>query len=314
MNEENKIQPQTPEPEQTDDVKVWHGGDYKEVAIRLPDGVNAPEEYIVKQNEVIIWLKTFEGPLDLLLYLIKRHKMDVFDIPMADITSRYLNYLSFIEALDIDVASDFISMAATLIYIKSKMLLPKPPADDDDAENGEDPRMALVKQLLEYQKYKDAARSLDEQPWLGRDVFARTVLGEDFANSQETLVDVSTDELVAAFKLILSKVAAKKGHEVLLDEVPVEKMLVRVVQMLKIKTSLYFEELFPKDATRGIVVATFLAILELTKMGGIKVYQHKAGGPIFVEAKTEGDGFDGIIERFPSIQSFGNESKTKDAK
>ncbi len=164
-------------------------------------------------------LEGFEGPLDLLLHLIQKNEIDIFDIPMALITEQYLEYLQMMKMINLDIAGEYLLMASTLLHIKSKMLLPKP--QDGEEEEGEDPRAELVRRLLEYQKYKEAAGELEKRPMLGRDVFVRWVPPEEEA-SEEERIEVSLFELLEAFRKVLERAKLEGVHEVHLEPISVE--------------------------------------------------------------------------------------------
>ncbi len=273
--------------EAIEDVRVEHAPGSEIASIRLPEGISVPEDYAIKEGDVVVGLKFFEGPLELLLYLIRKHKMDIFDIPISEITSRYLAYINMLETMDIDIAGEFIAMSATLILIKSKMLLPRRNEEEDESEYGEDPRRELIIQLLEYQKYRDAAQRLEEKPILGRDVFLRPRTGELKEHSQEVLIDVSPNELADALRRVLDRVASSKARTINLDEVPVERMIERLVNILRVEPSVSFMDLFATSRIRAEVVAMFLAVLELAKLGAIRIFQFRHGGDIFIEARLE---------------------------
>jgi|GEM_PF-215076 len=263
--------------------------------IKLPEGIQLPEDYVIKENDVIVALRQFEGPLDLLLFLIRKHRMDIFDIPMADITARFFDYILMMQNLNIDIAADFIVMASTLIYIKSRMLLPSQQDEDDDGEELGDPRQELVRRLLEYQKYADAAKRLEEQPWLGREVFVRDTYDDVTKGDEAVLFEVSPQDLLHAFEQVLERISSQQSHEVEMDEVPVDNMIRRLAQRLKVKHSFPLSEMFGALKTRGEVVALFLALLEFTHRGGAAIFQHDMGGEIFIEAKLDGADLDRIL-------------------
>ncbi len=225
-------------------------------------------------------LDIFEGPLDLLLHLIKKNRVDIYDIPIADITEQYLEYVDMIKTMNLDLAGEFLLMAATLIHIKSKMLLPIP-EEEEEAEEGEDPREELVRKLLEYQRYKEAATELAERRLLGRDVFKRGMpfpidsLEESEEDESASLIDISVFDLMAAFKEILKRASAVHEIDVTVDRFRVADKINHVLEILNENRSVSFEELFHPSATRGEVIVTFLAILELAKLLMIKIYQSR---------------------------------------
>ena len=228
-------------------------------------------------------LEVFEGPLDLLLHLIKINEVGISDIPIATITDQYLEYLDLMRALDINVAGDFLVMASTLMHIKSKILLPK---QEDDLEEIEDPREELVRSLNEYMQLKDAANELASRDILDRDVFKRGVERksgeEDIATTKVTLYD-----LMDAFK----KVIRKKHPEVVLkftaESWSVKKKMVEIIRILKEKKNLLLDDLFSAMESISEMIATFLALLELVRTGFVNVFQGKEESDIMLETINE---------------------------
>jgi len=214
----------------------------------------------------------FEGPLDLLLHLIKKNELDIMDIPIALITEQYLEYLKLMKILNLDVAGDYLLMASTLLHIKSKMLLPSPSSEEE--EEGEDPRAELVRKLLEYQKYKEAAVDLDKKPRLDRDVFIRTAPMDTKEIAEEERIEVSLFELLEAFRKVLKKAKAEDFHEVVLDQITIETKIEEILSILqREKRSIAFHLLFPEQSSLRVIVVTFLAILELVKMKMVRLFQ-----------------------------------------
>lgn len=225
----------------------------------------------------------FEGPLDLLLYLVKNYEINIYDIPITLITEQFMSYLRLMKRLDLEIASEFIVMAAHLMLIKSKMLLPE---DPDLEEDDEDPRSDLVEQLLEYQKFKEAASRLEESELIGREVLERkqTQVLFDLGDDKENWVDVRLFDLVNAFSRLLSKdEKAPPVFPVLEDEEenydPNEKME-SIQALVKLKGEVHFYELLGEQIRRGEIIITFLAVLHLIKAGTIVVKQHKVFGDI----------------------------------
>lgn len=246
----------------------------------------------------------FEGPLDLLLHLVKEHEVEIFDIPIARITESYLETLKALRELDIDVAGEFLHMAAQLMLMKSRLLLPRTEVAEDAPlaeEQGGDPRAELVRRLLEYQKYKAAGEELGERDILDRTVFVRRVRPERPAAPEgpEGLADVSVFKLIEALDRALANAAPEKAHEVLTDRLTISDAISRVAEVLRLQRRATFEELLTgppeRRNTRTYVIATFLAILEMTKLKLIRIYQAPMdeagpGGEILVEARdTLGD-------------------------
>jgi segregation and condensation protein A len=217
-------------------------------------------------------LEMFEGPLDLLLHLIHKNELDITNIPIALITEQYLEYLKLMKVLNLDMAGEYLLMASTLLYIKSKMLLPA--SSEEGEEEGEDPRAELVRRLLEYQKYKEAAAELEKRPMLDRDVFLRSTPMEVEDAGEEERVEVNLFELIEAFRKILERVKTEEFHEVILDRLSVEEKAQEIFSLLqREKRSMAFHLLFPGQASRRVIIITFLAILELVKMKLVRIFQ-----------------------------------------
>ena len=224
-------------------------------------------------NAYTVRLEMFEGPLDLLLHLIKKNKLNVTDIPIALITEQYLEYLKLMKVLNLDVAGEYLLMAATLLHIKSKMLLPASPEGEE--EEGEiDPRAELVRRLLEYQRYKEAAAELEKRPLLDRDVFIRMV-SQGREEPKEERVEVHLFELLEAFRNVLEKAKLDAAfHEVTLEPITLEEKIQEILSLLqKEKRSMAFHNLFPEQSSRRMIVVTFLAILELVKAKAVRIFQ-----------------------------------------
>jgi segregation and condensation protein A len=221
-------------------------------------------------------LEMFEGPLDLLLHLIKKNRLNITDIPIALITEQYLEYLKLMKVLNLDIAGEYLLMAATLLHIKSKMLLPASSGEEGE-EIETDPRAELVRRLLEYQQYKEAALELEDRPLLDRNVFARPVSQETEETEEEERVDVSLFELLEAFRRILDKARLETFHDVTLEPITVEEKIREILSLLqKENRSMAFHTFFPDQASRATVVVTFLAMLELVKMKAIRIFQASA--------------------------------------
>ena len=216
-------------------------------------------------------LEGFEGPLDLLLHLIQKNELDIFNIPIALITEQYLEYLQLMKVLNLDVAGEYLLMASTLLHIKSKMLLPK---SSEKEEEEEDPREELIRRLLEYQKYKQAGGELEKRPMLDRDVFIRLMPAEPEEVPEEERIEVNLLELLEAFRQVLERVKTETVHEVILEHLSVEDKIQEILMLLERENrSLTFHRLFPEQASRRVVIITLLAILELVKMKRIRIFQ-----------------------------------------
>jgi segregation and condensation protein A len=244
-------------------------------------------------------LPNFEGPLDLLLHLIKEHKLDIFDIPIALITRKYVEYIDRMRALDLDIAGEFLVMAATLANIKSRLLLPRQEqaaaaAEVETVEEQSDPRAELVRRLLEYQKYKEAAETLGRQDILHRDVFTRNVPVEKVPIPEDEvgLVEISVYKLIEALDRVLQTAAPKLQHQVVREKVSLSEAIQAIVARLRAEPQLSFNSLFEGAKTRSEIIITFLAMLEMVKRKLIRVYQEQDLGDIILSPK--GDALDNL--------------------
>jgi segregation and condensation protein A len=231
-------------------------------------------------------LDLFEGPLDLLLHLIKKNEVDVSNIPVAAITEQYLSYLDLMRELNLDIAGEYLVMAATLTLVKSRMLLPS--AEPDEEEEA-DPRADLVRRLLEYQRFREAAQSLAERPWLNRDVYVREPSAEGVPTEDDgpARIRVTTWELVEAFRVVLKRAQPDPVHEVQGEPVSLQDRIRSVLQTLSVARSVTFDSLFGDEPTRHFVIVTFLAMLELMKLGAIDAIQEERWGPILIVLSIE---------------------------
>ena len=218
-------------------------------------------------------LEMFEGPLDLLLHLIHKNELDIMDIPIALITGQYLQYLDLMKVLNLDVAGEYLLMASTLLHIKSKLLLPRS-MEGEEEEGEEDPRADLIRRLLEYQRYKQAAMELEQRPRLDRDVFIRSIPLDTGGQREEGQLEVSLFDLLEAFRKALERAKPEAYHEVILDRVSVEQKIQEILSLLqRERRSMAFHLLFPEEASRRVIIVTFLAILELVKMKLVRIFQ-----------------------------------------
>jgi len=227
-------------------------------------------------------LQNFEGPLDLLLHLIRKHEVDIYDIPIALITQQYLEYLDLMTEMDLDLAGEFLVMAATLIHIKSKTLLPRPDPKQDEPE--EDPREALVRRLLEHQRFKAAAELLHEKEiqrsaqWARPDERVAELVGE----APEPELEVDLFSLMTAFRQVLER--ARKRPQVYLpaEQISIEDRIAQLESRLSEQEACGFEELFADVDSRAGMIVTFLALLEMIRLKRVRVFQQAQGGPIRV--------------------------------
>ncbi|MBS1806795.1 MAG: segregation/condensation protein A [Acidobacteria bacterium] len=240
-----------------------------------PDPEATRDDYKVK-------LEVFEGPLDLLLYLIKKDQIDIYDIPIARITKQYLEYVQLLESLNIEVAGDFLVMAATLIYIKSKMLLPPEPKVEGEEDLNEDPRMELVEQLLEYQKFKSAANMLYEKAEIEGACYSRGELETDKNNPEITATVV---DLLRVFKDILDRAKAVKEMEIHREEMSMSEKLTQIRTLLAERKEINVREVFEMAHSKRELILTFLAFLELVKESQILLVQQQLFGDIIARAR-----------------------------
>ncbi|MEK7705692.1 MAG: segregation/condensation protein A, partial [Myxococcota bacterium] len=218
--------------------------------------------------------------------LVRRHKLDILDIPIAFICERYLEMMRVMEELQIDVAAEFLAMAAELVHIKSKLLLPKAPSDDEDDGEEEDPRAELIRRLLEYQKYKAAAEQLAGQPWHGRDTFGRPAERIEVPRDDAPLREVGVFSLLEAFAEVLKRQKPEVRHHVLQESVSIADRIRMLIGILLEKESTRFDELIASLADRMDLVVTFLAMLEMTRLKLLRVYQSPER-TIFIQPRFE---------------------------
>jgi len=243
----------------------------------------------------------YEGPLDLLLHLIKRAELDAHDVTASLITDQYLQYLNLMEELNLDVAGEYLVMAATLLLIKSFTLLPHP--EFADTEEAEELKRDLVERLLEYQRYREAAARLGERPLLGRDVFPSR--GEPVPEVEEEgpPYTVSIFDLVQAMAAVLARLADKVPRQITLRDIPVAQCIPQILAVLGDGERIEFTSLFANLADRPLVIATFLALLELIRRGAVRVWQEVRHGPILL---GRGDRFDVKPDASKPVESYGS--------
>jgi len=233
-------------------------------------------------------LELFEGPLDLLLYLIKKEEIDLYDIPIAKITDQYLEYLELMKLLDLDIAGEFLVMAATLIHIKSKMLLPPDETDTQEQEEA-DPRAELVKRLLEYKKFKEAASELSHMETHQKHFFSRVGPGFELPRqvSEDEFFEATLFDLITAFTKVLKDIPRDVFHKVIKDEFTISEKIHDIIHMLVEKKKLIFTELFKAAKSKFEIITIFLALLELIKIREVVVMQHVPFGDIEIVRNTE---------------------------
>jgi len=237
-----------------------------------------------------VHLDAFDGPLDLLLHLIKKNEVDICDIPIASITGQYLEYIKLIKDLNLEVAGDFLLMASTLLHIKSRMLLPQD-EPEEGAEEEADPRAELVRRLLEYQQYKEAGQVIGSRALLGREVFARTFSEPELsaAMQEEGPLELELFDLVDAFRSLLARIPQERFHDVApADSLSISDCINEILSLLQERDTLAFDELVQEEQTRERIIVTFLAMLELCKLKLIRIFQNDRHGNIwFVPAVSD---------------------------
>ena len=230
----------------------------------------APDPYQVKLEDI------FEGPMDLLVHLIKKNEVNIYDIPIALITDQYLEYLEWIKTMNVDVAGDFIIMAATLAQIKSKMLLPI----HDDEGDDDDPRMEIIRPLNEYLQMKKAAEQLLQRDLLGQDTFIRPISEKELPANEpdDSYIQVGLFELIDAFRKILNDLDVDQQVDFTASRISIKDRIAQIIEELENRGDMTFEELFSRPIRKSDVVVTFLAILEMVKLNLLRIAQHTQSG------------------------------------
>ena len=241
-----------------------------------------PEDLYVPPNALEILLDSFAGPLDFLLYLIKKQNLDILDINVAKITEQYTSYIDLMDAMQVELAGDYLVMAAYLAELKSRMLLPRP---DEQAEE-EDPRAELIKRLQEYQRFKEAAERIDKIPRLDREIFAANAKLPEFA-TESPLIDVPLEELTIALAEVMRRAEQSQAHLINFEELSTRERMSHILERMKTESFIKFTSLFNKKEGIIGVVVTFLAILELLKDSLIEIVQSEEFGPIHIKGIEE---------------------------
>jgi segregation and condensation protein A len=246
------------------------------------------------ETDYKVMLEIFEGPLDLLLHLIRKNEVDIFDIPISLITDQYLGYLDIMKAFNINVAGDFLIMASTLIHIKSRMLLPEKPKDGENDED--DPRLELTRPLMEYIRLREAAEGLSERSVLERDVFKRQLPGDYFSQFQaeDMPLDINIFQLMDAFKRVIEQKVPDIELTFQAEEWSVKERMSFIMNKLKGDSTVFFTELFSGNNSMAELVATFLALLELVHAGLIRLFQPEVHKDIRLEAHFNDNGEDNV--------------------
>ena len=241
-----------------------------------------PKDLYIPPDALEVILDAFEGPLDLLLYLIRRQNLDILDIDVAEITRQYLGYIELMASIQLELAAEYLVMAAMLAEIKSRMLLPRQQSEDDDEE---DPRAELIKRLQEYERFKKAAEDIDELPRMGRDIHRAYAEAPD-RDQQRPHPDVNIKELVTALADVLKRSEMFESHQVEMEKLSTRERMSQVMENLRDNQFVPFVALFTLEEGRLGVVVTFLAVMELIKESLVEIVQSESFGPIHVKAKT----------------------------
>lgn len=240
-----------------------------------------PKDLYIPPEALEVFLEAFEGPLDLLLYMIKRQNLDILEINVAEITRQYMGYIDMMEAMQFELAAEYLLMAAMLAEIKSRMLLPRQAIEEDE----EDPRAELIRRLQEYERFKKAAEDIDELPRLGRDVFVASAKEPDRYNERPQ-PDVSMQEILLALSDVLRRSEMYESHKVELERLSTRERMSQVLSALSGKQFVPFVSLFKLSEGKTGVVVTFLAIMELIKESLVEIVQSEPFGPIHVKAQS----------------------------
>ena len=244
-----------------------------------------PRDLYIPPQALEVFLEAFEGPLDLLLYLIRRQNLDVLDIPLTEITRQYMQYIELMDDLQLELAGEYLVMAATLAEIKSRMLLPRASKADDGTE--EDPRAELVRRLQEYERFKRAAENIDVLPRLERDVFEATAEGPD-RKVVKLVPQVTLQEMLLAFKDVVVRTELFKHHHIQRERLSVRARMTDIIGSLKDSSFVDFTRLFRPEEGRMGVTVTFIAVLELVREGLIDIVQQEPFAPLHVRAAAPG--------------------------
>lgn len=248
--------------------------------------VELPDDLYIPPDALQVFLEAFEGPLDLLLYLIRKQNIDILDIPVNRIAQQYMEYIELMREMKFELAAEYLLMAAMLAEIKSRMLLPKPETED---EEGEDPRAELVRRLQEFERFKEAAENLDELPRVGREIYPATSKPEKISVAEQ-LPQPHVKELVLAFRDAMLRAELFSSHQVEREPLSVRERMTQILDRLQSVREAEFITLFPQDEGRLGVVVTFIAVLELVKGSVLEVNQDAPYGVLFVRVAGAGTG------------------------
>lgn len=241
-----------------------------------------PRDLYIPPDALEIILEAFEGPMDLLLYLIRRQNLDILDIDVAEITRQYMGYIQLMQEIQLELAADYLVMAAMLAEIKSRMLLPRQSSDE---EEGEDPRVELIKRLQEYERFKRAAEGIDQMPRVGRDIYQASAEVPD-RDQRRPHPEVDMRDILTAFAVVLQRAEMYESHQIEFETLSTRERMSDILRRLGRQSFASFESLLTPGEGRHGVVVTFLAVMELIKESLIDIVQTESFGPIHITAKT----------------------------
>ena len=241
-----------------------------------------PKDLYIPPDALEVILEAFEGPLDLLLYLIRRQNLDILEINVAEITRQYMGYIELMTTIQLELAAEYLVMAAMLAEIKSRMLLPRQPVDEEDEG---DPRAELIRRLQEYERFKNAAEDVDEMPRLGRDIHQASAEAPD-REQQRPHPEVDMREILTALADVLRRAEMFESHQIELEKLSTRERMTQVLDRIRGQQFVPFVSLFKEKEGRLGVVVTFLAIMELIKESLVEIVQSESFGPIHVKART----------------------------
>lgn len=241
-----------------------------------------PKDLYIPPDALEIILEAFEGPLDLLLYLIRRQNLDILEIDVAEITKQYMGYIDLMSTIQLELASEYLVMAAMLAEIKSRILLPRQVVEDDDEG---DPRAELIRRLQDYERFKMAAEDIDEMPRMGRDIYQASAESPDKKNGKQ-YSEVQMQELLMALSDVMKRAEMFESHHIQLEKLSTRERMSQILENIRDKQFVPFATLFKKSEGRLGVVVTFLAIMELIRESLVEIVQNESFGPIHIKAKS----------------------------
>ena len=262
--------------------KIPHQEEIVLATVQGKEVTSLPEDLYVPPNSLKIFLDTFAGPLDLLLYLIRKQNLDVLDIDVAKITEQYISYIDLMESFEIELAGDYLVMAAYLAELKSRMLLPRPKENEEE----EDPRAELMRRLQEYQRFKEAAAKIDLLPRLNRDFYLAGAKLPEF-EALTPIAELPMEELTFALAEVMRRVDQSKAHLINFEQLSTRERMTEILERMRNETFIEFYSLFNSEEGRMGVVVTFLAVLELLKDSLIEIVQAEEFGPIHIRGIEE---------------------------